>query len=59
MAEHVGEESWTQDIEVRQEPDLKPLTIWDETAEGRVKETKTCAEWAKEKGRGYLCGPDW
>jgi hypothetical protein len=40
-----------------QEPDDKVLSIWDE--DGDIKDAKTCAEWCKSYGKGFLCSTEY
>lgn len=57
MAEHAGGDVWNPStgIEIEQMPDDAMLTIID--FDMVTKRRKTAGEWAREKGRGYLCGP--
>lgn len=43
------------EIDFEQMPDERQFTLYvgDGPAEGTI--TKTCAEWAAERGRGYFC----
>ncbi len=45
------------DLDLRQEPDDKPMTLIDE--DDNTKETLTCAEWAAQHGGGFFTTLDW
>lgn len=45
------------DLDFTQEPDTKILRIWDDAHE--TQSVKTCVEWAKENGPGFLCSTEF
>ena len=56
-AEHLGEhpDGYQDSYKWEALAPEAPLTIRDD--DGRV--TKTCAEWTRENGRGFLCSTEW
>lgn len=51
-----------RDFDLEQEPDDKPLRIYNEFAPRDAADpfiTDTCAAWAKQNGRGFLCSTEW
>jgi hypothetical protein len=38
-------------------PDDKVMKIHDDPDDEPI--TKTCAQWARENGRGFLCSTEW
>lgn len=45
------------ELEWKAEPDDKVLSITDDDEGCRIE--KTCATWAREKGRGFLCSTEF
>lgn len=49
---HCGLDDEEVDLELRQEPDDKPMTLEDE--DDGTRQTLTCAEWAAQHGAGFF-----
>jgi hypothetical protein len=45
---------------VKQWPDDKPFTInYEDAPKGSEKQRRTCGEWARESGPGFLASTEW
>jgi len=59
--EYTGENptDYGDDIEWEQCDDDSPLKISEDAPGTEPSKTKTCAEWAREHGRGFLCSTEY